>query len=95
MRTCNVSGQNELIYAGEKRVCVKINNLLKKPNREGKPGRESRLEIQIKKLRRQAYQPNKEEHVMIYWDRKTQTKRHTSLIIQLEYINYMILVKEE
>ena len=39
---------NELINAGAKLVCEKIGVLLKKTNRNSKPGWEIRLEMKIK-----------------------------------------------
>ena len=48
--TDNIAELNKLIYAGVKLVCDRIRVLLRKPNRNTKPGWEIRLEGQVKKL---------------------------------------------
>ena len=51
--TNNITELNVLICAGSKSVCDKIDVPLRNTNRNSKPGRESRLEIQLKKIRQQ------------------------------------------
>ena len=50
----NVTGLNELIYAGRKLVCEKIGIRSKSMKKKSKPGWEIRQETQVKNLRKQA-----------------------------------------
>ena len=51
--TNDITEWNDLIYTGAKLVCEKIGAPLKTKDRKSKPGRELRIESQIKRLRLQ------------------------------------------
>ena len=59
--TNNITELNELIYASAKLVCEKIWIPSKSTKKQSKPGWEIRLEMQIKKLRKQARMIKKKE----------------------------------
>ena len=85
--TRNITVTNELIDAGTKIVCNKIDVSLKHPNRNTKPGWEMKQVRYVKKkLRQQTKVLRKEKQIWICLDRKTKTKEETSLTMRLEII---------
>ena len=88
--TNNITELNELIYAGAKLVCEKIGIPSKSTKKQSKPGWEIRLEIKIKKLRKQARIIRKRgaeisEKEQVTWGKIT---------VQLEKINQKVLAKK-
>ena len=80
--TNNITELNELIYAGAKLVCEKIEILSKSTKKKSKPGREIRLETQIKNQRKQARTIKQKRDAVICGNRKEKATREK--IIQLE-----------
>ena len=85
---------NESIYAGVKLGCEKIGIPLKSTNKKSKPGWEIRLEMQIRKLRKQAKMIKQRKNAGTCWDKKEKNNTR-KITIQLEEINQKELAKED
>ena len=91
IQTKNITELNELIYAGAKLVCENIGLPLKSTNKKSKPGWEIRLEMQIKKLRKQTKTIKERKNAETCWDKKEKAIQE-KITIQLE-INQKDLTK--
>ena len=92
--TNNITELNELIYAGAKLVREKIGIPSKSRKKHSKPGWHTRLETQIKKLRKQAWMIKKKER---HWNKRGKKKELATLekiTVQLEEINQEVKAKE-
>ena len=90
--TNNITELNELIYARAKLVWEKIGIPSISAKKQLKPGWESRLETQIKNLRKQAKMV-KQKDPGICGNRMEKTTRE-KITVQLEEINQKVLAKE-
>ena len=89
--TNNITGLNELIYAGAKLVCENIGIPSKSTKKQQKPGWEIKLESQIKKTTKTS--PNDQER---RWNKRGKKEQATrgKITVQLEEINQKIVAKE-
>ena len=90
--TNNTTELSELIYAGMKLVCEKIGITSISTKKQSEPGREIRLEMQIKNQQKQAKMV-KQKDPGIYGRRMEKTTRE-KITVQLEEINQKVLAKE-
>ena len=89
--TNNITGVNELIYAGAKLVCENIGIPSKNMKEKSKPGCEFRLETQIENLRKQLKTVKQKKNAEINRKEKTTQEK---LTVQLEEIHQKVLAKE-
>ena len=90
--TNTISELNDLIYAGAKLECEKIEVPSKSTKKQCKPGLEVRLETQIKNLPKQAKMV-KQNDPRICGKRMEKTTRE-KITVQLEEINQKVLAEE-